>query len=61
MPGRTEETTRQAGLRDEDTATSVSLEYRRARSEALERLIELFANHDADEEIRQLKAQDEGF
>ena len=34
---------------------------RRERVQTLTRLFELFADHDAEDEIRRLKEQDEGF
>lgn len=39
----------------------VSAAGRKKRVETLDRLFQLFEGHDAEEEIRRLKEQDEGF
>ena len=55
------EAIRRAVVLHRDRVSGISPEVRRARRAALERLFELFEGHDADEEIRRLKAEDEGF
>ena len=57
----TSEAIRRAILRHSDTVFGVPAKSRQERMKALERLFELFEGHDAEEEIRQLKEQDEGF
>lgn len=57
----TSEAIRRAVLRHRDTVMGLSPERRKARVEALQRLFVLFEGHDAEDEIRRLKEQDEGF
>ncbi len=57
----TSEAIRRAVVRHRDAAFGVPAERRRERRRALERLFELFEGHDAEEEIRRLKSEDEGF
>jgi hypothetical protein len=57
----TSEAIRRAIIRQRDTVFGVPAESRRERGKVLERLFELFDGHDAEEEIRRLKLQDEGF
>jgi hypothetical protein len=57
----TSEAIRRAILRHRDTIFGVPAKTRQERMKALERLFELFDGHDAEEEIRRLKEQDEGF
>ena len=52
------EATRRAVLRQRDAAIGVPAERRQERRQILERLFELFAGNDPDEEIRQLNAAD---
>ena len=57
----TSEAIRRAVVRQRDTAFGLPAGARKERRQALERLFELFDGHDAAEEVRRLKAQDEGF
>lgn len=57
----TSEAIRRAILRHRDAVFGVPAESRRERVKVLERLFELFDGHDAEDEIRRLKSQDEGF
>ena len=57
----TSEAVRRAVVRHRDAVFGISNEGRRERVRALEHLFELFEGHDADGEIRRLKAEDEGF
>lgn len=57
----TSEAIRRAILSHRDSVFGVPAESRRERKKVLERLFELFDGHDAEEEIRRLKSQDEGF
>ena len=55
------EATRRALIRQRDVELGVPRERRRERVQALGRLFDLFADNDADAEVRRLKAEDEGF
>jgi len=55
------EATRRALIRQRDVELGVPRERRRERVQALRRLFDLFADNDADAEVRRLKAEDEGF
>ncbi len=55
------EAIRRAVVRQRDAAFGVPLETRKERVKVLERLFELFEGNDPEEEIRRLKAEDEGF
>ena len=57
----TSEAIRRAILRHWDVVFGVPAESRRERVKVLERLFELFEGHDAEDEIRRLKSQDERF
>ncbi len=57
----TSEAIRRAVVRHRDAAFGVPPERRQERRKTLERLFDLFEGHDADEEIRRLKTEDEGF
>lgn len=57
----TSEAIRRAVVRHRDAVFGVPAESRTERRRALERLIELFDGHDAADEIRRLKSQDDGF
>lgn len=57
----TSEAIRRAVVRHRDAVFGVPAESRTERRRALERLIELFDGHDAGDEIRRLKSQDDGF
>ncbi|MCG8458528.1 MAG: hypothetical protein MI919_19800 [Holophagales bacterium] len=57
----TSEAVRRAVVRHRDSVLGVTSELRRNRVAALEKLIDLFEGHDAEAEIRRLKAEDEGF
>lgn len=57
----TSEAIRRAVVRHRDAVFGVPAESRRERQKVLERLVELFDGHDAVEEVRRLKLQDEGF
>lgn len=55
------EATRRALIRQRDVELGIPRERRRERVQTLERLFDLFADNDADAEVRRLKAEDEGF
>ena len=55
------EAIRRALLRQRDAELGMPRVKRQQRVQTLERLFALFAGHDADDEIRRLKEQDEGF
>ncbi|MCZ0954863.1 MAG: hypothetical protein OXJ56_20015 [Rhodospirillaceae bacterium] len=55
------EAIRRAVLRHRDAVLVISQGRRAARIQILEELFDLFQGHDAEEEIRRLKEQDEGF
>lgn len=55
------EAIRRAVLRHRDATLGISPGRRRARMRVLEELFDLFEGHDAEEEIRRLKEQDEDF
>ncbi len=55
------EAIRRAVVRHRDAVFGVPAESRRERRRVLERLFDLFAGHDAEEEVRRLKAEDLGF
>ena len=55
------EATRRALIRQRDVELGVPRERRRERVQALGRLFDLFADNDAEAEVRRLKAEDEGF
>ena len=55
------EATRRALIRQRDVELGVPRERRRERVQTLGRLFDLFADNDADAEVRRLKAEDEGF
>jgi hypothetical protein len=55
------EAIRRAVIRQRDSAFGIPPEGRKERMKRLQELFKLFEGHDAEEEIRQLKAQDEGF
>ena len=57
----TSEAVRRAVVRHRDSVFGISNKTRRKRMATLERLFELFDGHDAEDEIRRLKDQDEGF
>ena len=57
----TSEAIRRAILRYRDSVLGIPVASREERKRLLERLYDLFEGHDADEEVRQLKLQDEGF
>jgi len=57
----TSEAIRRAILRHRDTVFGVPAEGRDQRRRSLLRLIELFRENDAEEEIRRIKMQDEDF
>jgi hypothetical protein len=57
----TSEAIRRAVLHHRDTVFGVPAESRNQRLKVLDRLVKLFDGNDAEEEIRQLKAQDPGF
>ena len=57
----TSEAIRRAVIRQRDSVFGVSVERRQERRQILDRLFVLFEGHDAGEEIRRLKAEDEGF
>ena len=57
----TSEAIRRAIIRHRDSVFGVPAESQRVRRKVLHRLFDLFEGHDADEEIRRLKAEDEGF
>jgi hypothetical protein len=55
------EAMRRALLRQRDAELGVPHERRRERARTLRRLFVLFADNDPAEEVRRLKAEDEGF
>ena len=55
------EAIRRSIVRQRDTVLGVPAATRKERRQALSRLIELFDGHDAEAEIRRLKAEDAGF
>jgi hypothetical protein len=55
------EAIRRAVIRHRDTVLGVPAESREERVKVLSRLIDLFEGNDAEEEVRRLKAEDEGF
>lgn len=57
----TSEAIRRSVLRHREAVMGVSRERRKERVQALHRLFRLFEGHDAKDEIRRLKEQDEGF
>ena len=57
----TSEGIRRAILRQRDAVLGIPPARRQERVRTLERLFDLFQGHDADDEIRRLKEQDEGF
>jgi hypothetical protein len=57
----TSEAIRRAVLRHHDTLYGVPAQGRAERRKVLDRLLVLFKGHDAEDEVRRLKAQDEGF
>lgn len=57
----TSEAIRRAVVRHRDAVFGVPEESRRERQKVLERLVDLFDGHDAIDEVRRLKLQDEGF
>lgn len=57
----TSEAVRRAVKRHRDVVFGIPLQARKERKQVLKRLFDLFEDHDADEEIRRLKEQDEGF
>ena len=57
----TSEAIRRAVLRHRDAVLGIPRSRRQERVRILERLFELFEDHDAADEIRRLKEQDEGF
>ena len=57
----TSEAIRRAVLRHREAVLGIPPARRAERVRVLERLFELFEGHDADEEIRRLKEEDEGF
>ena len=57
----TSEAIRRAVQRHRDAVFGVPAQSRRQRRKVLDRLFDLFEGHDAEDEIRRLKQQDEGF
>jgi hypothetical protein len=57
----TSEAIRRAIVRHRDAVYGVPEEARKERCQVLRQLFELFEGHDAEDEIRHLKAQDAGF
>ena len=57
----TSEAVRRAVIRHRDAIFGISDEGRQERMRVLGTLFKLFEGHDAEEEIRQLKLEDEGF
>ena len=55
------EAIRRSILRQRDAALGLTLRRRRLRAGTLRQLLKLFEGHDAESEIRRLKAEDEGF
>ena len=57
----TSEAIRRAVLRHRDAVLGIPRSRREERARILDRLFDLFEDHDAADEIRRLKEQDEGF
>ena len=57
----TAEAIRRAIVRYRDLVQGVPVEARQQRVQTLHRLFDLFEGHDAADEVRRLKEQDEGF
>jgi len=57
----TSEAIRRAVIRHRDSVFGVPAESRQERRRVLNRLVELFAGNDPEEEVQRLKIQDEGF
>lgn len=57
----TSEAIRRAVLRHHDSLFGIPAQSRTERRKVLDRLVELFEGRDAEEEVRRIKAQDEGF
>jgi hypothetical protein len=57
----TSEAIRRAVVRHRDAVFGVPAGSRQERRKVLDRLFDLFDGHDADDETRRLKTQDEGF
>ncbi|MDE0001910.1 MAG: hypothetical protein OXQ29_04370 [Rhodospirillaceae bacterium] len=55
------EAIRRAVLRHRDAVLGISQGHRAARVQVLAELFDLFQGHDAEDEVRRLKEQDEGF
>ena len=55
------EAIRRSVLRHREAVMGVSTAGRKKRVEVLDRLFQLFEGHDAEEEVRRLKEQDENF
>ena len=55
------EAIRRALIRQRDAEVGLPRAKRQERAHTLERLFVLFAGHDAEDEVRRLKEQDEGF
>lgn len=55
------EAIRRSLLRQRDAALGLTARRRRLRARTLRQLLKLFEGHDAESEIRRLKAQDAGF
>jgi len=55
------EAIRRAVVRHRDAVFGVPARSRQERRKVLDRLFDLFDGHDAEDEIRRLKTQDEGF
>ena len=55
------EAVRRAVVRQRDAELGITAEARHERVRALERLVTLFERNDPEEEVRRLKAEDEGF
>lgn len=57
----TSEAIRRAVLRHRDALFGIPAQSRTERRKVLDRLVELFEGHNAEEEVRRLKAEDESF
>lgn len=57
----TSEAIRRAVIHHRDAVYGVPAKSRQQRKQALKRLFELFEGHDAAEEVRRLKSEDQGF
>ncbi len=55
------EAVRRAIVQQRDAAAGLSPARQATRRQAFAELVELFDGHDAEEEVRRLKAEDEGF